>query len=90
MNLIYLFPCREILHFKTKRCADHTCIVKPAPHEDQKHECACGLKWTKDPELAGRGKQWSREQVIWQGDRFGQPLNPTQDYNRNDDEEPKN
>jgi hypothetical protein len=84
--------CGEVLEFKTKAHRRHVCI-NGAPHTKEKHKCKCGVKWTKDPELGNKpehGEKWSHEQVIYQGGR-AEPtrpmLDPTKNYNRNDDEE---
>ncbi len=95
MNKHLIYPdarpiCAEVLRFKTIQHRKHICIIG-SPHIGVKHKCKCGVEWTKDPELAGKDKQWSSEQILFQGDRFGEKpgllFDPTQNYERNDDEE---
>jgi hypothetical protein len=87
--------CGETLNFKTARHKHHKCIVG-FPHVNEKHRCECGVKWTKDPELAAKpehGEKWSSEQVIYQApgpdpappDGYVGPfsLDPTKNYNNN-------
>jgi hypothetical protein len=85
--------CGEVLEFTTKAHRRHVCI-NGAPHTKEKHVCKCGVKWTKDPELAAKpehGEKWSSEQIIYQGgrteplDSARQMLDPTKSYDSNDD-----
>jgi len=69
--------CEERLSFQTKQHQYHICI-HPLAHEG-KHECLCGVTWTRDPCLAGTN--WSSEQVIY--DSSNPPNDPNRDKGKN-------